>query len=195
MSFILLGILNSQAVASGATSAFDLLETTTLSTTTTSVTFSNLNNYASSYKHLQIRVGCRTTNTTNSSERMNARFNGVTSGSYAWHFLGSINGAAIVSEDSSSVTAMAVGESPRGDQSQMRAYSIIDILDFASTNKNKITRSLSGYVGQDTLNQGAVRLGSGLFVNTSAITSVTLFDDGGYDFESGSIFSLYGLKG
>lgn len=192
MSPIPLGILAASGVSAGA---FDLLESTILTTDTSSVTFSNLNNYASSYKHLQLRVGCRTTDTVHSSERMHARFNGVTTSSYAWHFLASINGGSIQSEDSSSTTSMAVGDSPRSGLPAIRAYSIIDILDFSNTNKNKVVRYLSGYVGDTSFSMASVRLGSGLFISTNAITSMTLFDDGGFPFESGSHFGLYGLKG
>ena len=41
------------AVAGGS---YDLLETTILSSNAASVTFSNLNNYAADYQHLQIRA-------------------------------------------------------------------------------------------------------------------------------------------
>ena len=54
--------------------SFDLLETTTLSTSASSVTFSGLGAY-SDYKHLQIRSVARDRSTDNSSKRLVMQIN------------------------------------------------------------------------------------------------------------------------
>jgi hypothetical protein len=70
---------------------------------------------------------------------------------------------------------------------------VIDILDYANTNKYKTIRYLSGY---DANGSGRVGLGSGSWRSTSAVTSITLQ---GLEYSSNykqySSFALYGIKG
>jgi hypothetical protein len=68
---------------------------------------------------------------------------------------------------------------------------VIDILDPYSTTKNTTVRAISGVVG----NENRIRIGSGLWVNTASLTSVTMFSTSGINLVSGSRFSLYGIKG
>tara|TARA_R110000796_G_scaffold39383_2_gene98256 strand:+ start:14154 stop:14717 length:564 start_codon:yes stop_codon:yes gene_type:complete len=187
MSFMLLGILNSQA-AGGGGGAFDLLETTTLTTTTSSVTFSSLGAY-SDYKHLQIRSVARNTVTNSGSSSLNIRFNGDTSTSYKKHGLAG-NGSAVYSytevADGKIVFESSVADN--GTTSGIYAPSVIDILDF-SASKNTTVRSMCGVAG---IGNPTVQLQSGLYFKTAAVTSITLYGD--WDFITGSRFSLYGVK-
>jgi hypothetical protein len=66
---------------------------------------------------------------------------------------------------------------------------VCDILDPFETTKNKTIRSLAGYGSG-----GNVNLYSGLWINTSALTSITILASSG-NFASASRFSLYGIKG
>lgn len=68
---------------------------------------------------------------------------------------------------------------------------IIDILDYANTNKYKTFRSLGGV---DVNGTGYISLRSGLWLSTSAISSILFFPDGG-NFAQYSTFALYGIKG
>ena len=70
---------------------------------------------------------------------------------------------------------------------------VIDILDYASTNKTKVYRALNG----DDLNgEGYAAISSGLWNSTSAITSITFGSvDGGTNIPQYSTFALYGIKG
>ncbi len=73
---------------------------------------------------------------------------------------------------------------------------IIDVLDYANTNKNKTTRT---YYGFDNNGSGSVGIGSVLHytVGTAAVTSVgmdiTQYGSGA-KFVVGSTFALYGIK-
>jgi hypothetical protein len=67
---------------------------------------------------------------------------------------------------------------------------VIDILDFSSTTKNTTTRVLAGNAGTTA----SVQFQSGLFNNTAAITSMTIFGNTG-NLVAGTRFSLYGIKG
>jgi hypothetical protein len=68
---------------------------------------------------------------------------------------------------------------------------VIDILDYANTNKFKTVRSLTG---TDLNGSGQIILGSGLYQQTTAITSITL-EANGVNWLTNSSFALYGIKG
>jgi len=185
MSFMLLGILNSQAAGGGA-GAYDLLETTTLATSASSVTFTGLGSY-SDYAHLQIRYVARNDYSTYPDWTI-LQFNSDTGANYKSHYIrgyGSID-AKVSSE-------LRVGLTP-GATSTANAFGVgvIDILDFGSTAKNTTTRTLSGL---NIFNDPRIWLGGGLWVDTSAVTSITLDQSRASNFLSGSRFSLYGIKG
>ena len=70
---------------------------------------------------------------------------------------------------------------------------IIDILDYADTNKYKTIRALSG---GDRNGSGFIELVSSLKDTTSAVTSVALIEtDPSYVLTQYSHFALYGIKG
>jgi hypothetical protein len=194
MSFILLGILNSQTTAGGLANDFDLLETVSITnSSTTSVTFSGLGSY-SAYKHLQIRCA-GSFSSGNASRWLLMSFNGDTSSNYTYHYLqveGSSGAAQTFREvNRSRIPALELMAQPRTSQFNS---GVIDILDFASSSKTTTTKSLYGI--QD-INDPYWRLGmwSGLWNNTAAVTSIGLAADNSAAFVSGSRFSLYGIKG
>ena len=188
MSFMLLGILNAQATGGGA-GAFDLLETTTLASSASSVTFSGLDAY-SDYKHLQIRAVVRSSRVdTNSFIR--ARVNGDSGSNYAEHLLRG-NGSVVSSDAGTSQTSIPFGYTPAASEtSGIFTPLVIDLLDFNNTSKNSTFRTLTGYPSS-TLN--AIELRSGLWINTNAVTSIQLYDAFSQNFIAGSRFSLYGVK-
>ena len=67
---------------------------------------------------------------------------------------------------------------------------VIDILDYANTNKYKTYRSLTG---GDANGSGQVLLRSSNWRSTSAVTSMTLYPGVG-NFTQYSSFALYGIK-
>lgn len=184
MSFVLLGILNSQVEAAGG-GAYDLLETVNLTVDTATVTFSNLDTYASTYKHLQIRA------VANASGDTFIRFNGVTSSAYNDHVLRGI-GTSVQSTNLGTGSEMPVDFRDYDSGSGNRyGAGVVDILDFSSTSKNKTIRALAGNTDSDAFPR--INLHSGLFRNTAAITSITIGASGS-DLRRESRFSLYGIK-
>lgn len=176
------GIFSASAVGSD----YELIETQILGSTVASITFSGLATYASIYKHLQIRY---TSRADTDSQTLFATFNGVTGTSYATHRLYG-QGSSVVSDAFTSRANLFVGSNgTTSNVANSFAAGVIDILDFASTTKNTTTRALSGLVGTASL----VSLQSGLFNNTAAVTSITIFGNAG-NLVSGSRFSLYGIK-
>jgi hypothetical protein len=73
------------------------------------------------------------------------------------------------------------------------AVGVIDLLDYKNTNKNKTVRTIGGY---DLNGSGAVAFGSGLWMDTSAITQIDISPLGASDkFVQYSSFALFGIKG
>jgi len=184
MSFLLLGILNSQAAAGGA-GAYDLLETVEL-TTTTSFSFTGLDSYTD-YKHLQLRFTAGKANGSGSNPTMYLRFNGDSGANYAWHALNG-DGSSVTSDNGTTQTFIRLNDSIGGDSANgIFSAAVVDILDFSSTTKNTTLRALHGCVSGET----DIHLTSGLWNSTSAVTSIEQFSS---DQSAGSRFSLYGVK-
>jgi hypothetical protein len=143
------------------------------------------------YTHLQIR-GILRTNDTGSFNNQRMRFNSDSTSSYAFHLLTG-DGTTITS--SSTTTAGSINDFMRapgtGVSSGIFSVAVIDILDYANTNKYKTVRILQG---GDQNAGGNLGLNSALWMKTDAITNITISPSGGTA-ESGSTFALYGIKG
>jgi hypothetical protein len=156
-------------------------------TGSTQVTFSSI---PQQFSHLQVRIFARSAQAiTNTNTRM--RINGDTGANYVIHQLQG-NGSSASSSANLSLTELIpfLGTTPAASlTSGIFGNGIIDILDYTNTNKNKVTRTISGYDGNGS---GIASLSSGLWLSTSAITSLTVFIDG--DWVSGSRVDLYGIS-
>lgn len=172
-------------------SSFDLLETQILSTTAASVTFTGLDTLAAGYKHLQIRMVTSTNGADESLIRM--QINSDTGSNYARHFLIG-TGSAVNSAATTSTTALPLGTHATDDVANSFGASVVDILDFANTNKNTTIRALGGHAAGGSLGTfHSIALVSGVFLNTAAVTSLQIFPQTD-SFITGSRFSLYGVK-
>ena len=177
--------------AGGGGAAYDLLETTTLATAASSVTFSGLGSY-SDYAHLQIRFVARSTRVSTSSF-VSMTLNDDTTSNYAVHTL---LGTGTDVYSSADVSQNKVYRPVRitGASAATGAFglAVIDLLGFSSSTKNKTLRMLGGNAGTSQI---AITLASGLWADTDAVTSIEIFDDYGEDFVATSRFSLYGING
>lgn len=185
-----LGIL-AVAGASGGVPAFERIETVSIvGSSTSSLTFSNLNTYTQ-YRHLQIRFTARSTGTLFTGF-MQMRANADSAANYATHFLRG-NGTNVASNGFTGETRFFSLHLPNAsDTANIFAAGVIDVLDFASANKNTTVRMLSALDDGDVSNVPTVRLSSGLWNNTAAVTSLTIFMENA--FTAGSRFSLYGVR-
>ena len=167
----------------------DFLEEVVLTTAASSVTFSGLDAY-SDYKHLQLRWVVRSSKAS-TADALVLNVNGDTGNNYRAHMLrgsgSSVTSAAYLDQNRIEVCNI-IGDT--GASGNFNA-GFMDILDFASTTKNKTFRQLSG----QTTNSQNVELRSGLWQSTSAMTSFVLDQETGPNFIAGSRFSLYGSKG
>ena len=147
------------------------------------VTFSSI---AATYTHLQVRGIARST----SSEcDVKVQLNGDTGSNYAYHRIYG-TGSGTGADGTGSATTMFYCGRINASTSVFGA-NIIDILDYTNTNKNTTLRAFMGF---DSNGGGYVSLGSGLWVNTNAVTSIKLIPHAG-NFAEYSQFALYGIKG
>ena len=182
------GVLSAAGVSGVVPSDYELIETTILGTATSSITFSSLATYASTYKHLQIRAVARTTRAFN-GDGLNLTLNSDSGANYSNHRLTG-NGSTVSSTASTSTNSITVLRTTAAT-SVANAFGVmvIDFLDSFSTTKNKTVRYIGG-----ALDQNEINLGSGARFNTASITDITLTGGNG-DLVAGSRFSLYGIKG
>lgn len=173
-----LGIL---ASAGGAASDYELIATSFGTGSSGTVTFGTI---PAGYKHLQLRFAAIVTS---GNPYMGIRFNGDSGSTYAYHYvLGTGSGSALGNGAANQTSAINLGFSS-GLSTTIPTSGVVDVLDAFSTNKNKTVRTLNG-------NSNELVFGSGVWINTNAVTSVSAFVSGG-SFSTSTRFSLYGLKG
>ena len=171
--------------AGGGGSSFESIATATGTGSSGTITFSSI---PSTYKHLQIRGNFMTSN---SGQILYVRCNGDSGTNYAWHLLGG-DGTNVYANNGTSATYMnGYGNNVGTANASYMTTAIVDIHDYASTTKNKTMRSFSGL---DKNGSGEVNLTSGLWINTNAVTSVTLTFLSG-NWTTSTTFALYGIKG
>jgi hypothetical protein len=182
MTLAPLGIL---ASSGGAPAFYELIQTQVLGSSAASVTFSSI---PATYTHLQLRYTART----NSNQSvLRGRFNSdTTSANYSRHYLYG-DGSSVGSAASANNGWLDFGPLEVG--SDLFTAGIVDVLDYANTNKNKTTRALAGRRGTSN---PFIQLSSGAWFSTSAVTSLTVSEAFfGQNLLTGSRFSLYGIKG
>jgi hypothetical protein len=180
-----LGIL-AVAGAGGAAGDYELIATAFGTGSSGTITFSSIDQ---SYKHLQLRIVGKSTGAGTDTR---LTFNGVSTSTHSAHFLQG-NGA-IVSAGASLNQPFIRLYSTLAQSTTTNAFagSIIDILDYTSTTKNKTIRNLSGHTGSVDM----VNLSGGQAPSSAAITSLSLVvNTAGNFYTSTSRFSLYGIKG
>jgi len=149
------------------------------------VTFTSI---PSTYQHLQIRG--ITKSTASSSDFLYLRVNSDTGTNYSSHRIqgdGSSAAAFGFANQDQCWFGFAAGTS----NTNIFGATVLDILDYANTNKNKTMRALHGvdYNGSGTVFAPF----SNAWYSTSAITSITIY--GASDIGQYSSFALYGIKG
>jgi len=186
----MLGIMASSISGSKAvTNSYESIQTVTVSTAVSSISFSSI---PSTFKHLQIRMSAQT-NRASGLSNCQIQLNGDTGSNYSWHSLVGSGSAASANAGTSTAFMVLGSNSIPSSGSQANIYNglVIDVLDYANTNKYKTLRGLGG---DDANGSGYVSLNSGSWSNTSAITSIVIYPDTG-SMNTYSSFALYGIKG
>jgi len=186
----ILGIWASGAQPAANATSFESIATTTVgSGGAADVEFTSI---PATYTHLQLRAIARTNYSGGVTDTLVIRINSDTGNNYAWHQVGGNGSSAFAQSGTTTnlIYASYIASSTSG--TSVFGASIIDILDYANTNKYKTLRNLTG---EDRNGGGDLTLGSGLWQNTNAITSIKLTQGEGTSFAQYSHFALYGIKG
>ena len=183
------GVLKYDSFLAGNTAyfptSFESIATVTVgSGGASSVEFTSI---PATYSHLQIRAICQTSS---GGQFVKMQFNNDTTlANYRAHISYGY-GSGSASSDYGNNYTLLVWANNTGSVANTFAGAVIDILDYANTNKYKTTRSLDGY---ETNSAGTIALTSGLWMNTSAISSIKFLGYSGNPIQY-SQFALYGIK-
>ncbi len=177
----------------GPYGAYDALATVTLSASAASITFAGI---PSGYKHLQLRCITRSNETGSSTSAFTATgyivFNSDTSANYRNHYLlgnGTAASAGDFGADNGAIIVQDLGGTFASQTANTFAAGVIDILDYTNTNKYKTVRILNG---QDRNGYGRLELASGLWMSTTAISTIAITNNN--TFAQYTQFALFGVK-
>jgi hypothetical protein len=170
----------------GVPTSFESIATTVVDATADlTVTFSSI---PSTYKHLQIRAIATSASDANLTL---LRFNSDTGSNYSQHYLAGQGGVTNSGGSASTTAVTLTGIYARNFNPTYPWSYVIDILDYADTNKYKTVKALHG---ADYNGSGEINLTSGNWRNTAAISTITL-SMAATGFSQYSHFALYGIKG
>jgi hypothetical protein len=186
----ILGIWASQNYVRIPPTSYESISTVTVGSGGSSViTFSSI---PSTFKHLQVRFIARCGVSGEVSQGLFMRINSDTASNYSHHSLygtGATAGAGGSANQTYAYPGFMTG--PNATSNNF-GTGVIDILDYADTNKNKTIRALTGY---DNNGAGLVGLLSSNWRSTTAISSLSfLVELGGGSFTQYTHFALYGIK-
>jgi hypothetical protein len=190
----ILGIIASQNYVRGPlfTSDYESIATVTVGSGGASTI--NFTSIPSTYKHLQLRGTIRGTRTS-TNDILGVQFNSDTSSSnYVSHRL-IADGSTVASSSTNSgaYSLNWVSDFPAASATaSIFGVFVLDLLDYATSNKNRVGRTLSGY---DANGSGSAWLTSQLWINTSSISSISFLPVFGAGFAQYSQIGLYGIKG
>jgi hypothetical protein len=155
-----------------------------------SVSFSSI---PSTYQHLQIRGISRAIRSGQTGAELAVQFNSdATTTNYRSHLLNGDGSGASSQTDQAFGGVYALRVPGSSALANNQGSFVIDILDYASTVKNKTTRILTGY---DNNGSGYISLASGVWLNSStAISSVSIIPAYATSIDQYSSFALYGIK-
>jgi hypothetical protein len=168
--------------------SYESIATVTASGGETSLSLTSI---SGTYVSLQMRyIGMDNSGGT-SAGALKIRFNSDSGTNYTEHRItGSGSAASASGVTGRNECRMDYGVTQSGSTS-IFAVGIMDLNNYASTTQYKTMR---GFGGQDKNGTGFVNLASGLWLNTAAITSITVLPESSA-FAAGSTFALYGIKG
>ena len=142
------------------------------------------------YKHLQIRSISRGTDA--GSSRLEMRINGDTGSNYSFHYMYGNGSSAFADGYATQSNILLNRIAGAGTLGSVFGAEIMDILDYADTNKYKTVRAITAF---DENGAGEIQVNSGSWRSTSAITSITFTAESGSNLAEYSHFALYGIKG
>ncbi len=191
----ILGIYASQISGHLSNPQFESIATVTVGAggQSTAIAFTSI---PSTYKHLQFRYILRSTSGSGAFNTTCIFNSNSTSANYAGHRLQG-NGTAAASGAQTGNGWAWFGAYTNGTEAGANIFSVgvVDILDYANTNKAKTIRSIGGY---DANGSGYAMMTSSMWTQTDAINRVDIrfeTSPSTYPFAQYSQIALYGVKG
>lgn len=173
--------------AGGGGGAMVFIAEQILGSNAASVTFSSI---SGTYRHLLLVAGLRSTYTAATVELVALRLNGDTGATqYGAAFVNNTTAVDFYGNESSGVCGYAISSHASNNASAMSGLRIT-IIDYARTSWWKPFLA-EGATPQESL--GSQRAG-GMWKSTAAVTSLTLLLRSGGNFQTGSVFTLYGIE-
>lgn len=184
----ILGIFDSSKTGNLSTTAFESIATVTLGSSSSSINFTSI---PSTYQYLQLRITGRGGRAL-FLDNILMSFNNDSSTSNYWnHGLYGDGSTVSPSNDGTSYILMySLAGANAG--SNIFGTMIVDIIDYANTNKNKTVKFLGGIDNNGT---GIMSFGGGAWFSTQAINSIQMSLSTGSSFQTGTQAALYGIKG
>jgi hypothetical protein len=162
---------------------------TITSTSQTQISFTSI---PQTFTHLQLRISARSSIAVNGHD-LNMTTNLSSGSNYTNHVLAGDGATASSNVGYGTPSTLSLVSWVPGANlaSGIFGSSIIDIVDYTDTTKNKTFKTISGY---DANGSGQVNFMSGMVMNTGAINAIYFFvGGGGGNIVSGSSFNLYGI--
>ena len=177
----ILGIIASSTLV--AAGDFESIATVSGTGSSATITFSSI---PSTYTHLQLRYVAKSTG---AASYLIMKLNSATS-NYDGHYLGG-NGTSASAGRTGVTNQMEFYNGVSNTTTGVVAAGVIDILDYANTNKYRTVRGITGI---DYNGSGELYLGSNLYMSTTAVSTIDLTVNAG-NFTTTTQFALYGIKG
>jgi hypothetical protein len=169
------------------TSSYESIQTVTVGAGgSSSIQFSSI---PQTYTHLQLRCLTKTSNA-GAPYAMQIRFNGDSGANYAYHRLIG-NGSAASALGTTGASQASLNYMSASGETNIFSGAVVDILDYTNTNKNTVHRTLGGY---DANGSGNATFFSGVWLNTAAVSSITVISESGSTLAQYSSIALYGIK-
>jgi hypothetical protein len=163
---------------------YEPIASTTLGSAAASVTFGSGGTLPQTYTDLILVTDVKSSHNSNVDGGC-IRFNGDTGSNYSITRLAG-SGTAATSDRQSSATTPIVRIA--GNTASASTPVIYHIMSYSSSSVNK-TALVTASESQTLITKGVL-----LWRSTAAITSLVVFPENGANFNSGSTFSLYGIK-
>lgn len=165
--------------------AFESIASATATGSASSITFSSI---PATYQHLELRIFGRSTS---AGANHSIRVNNISSSTYTSSYFLSY-GVSNLFRSGNADTRTYIAGFNFGDSPNYPTATVVNILDYANTNKKKVINSYGGYSAGG---QGEISITSGAVTGTTAaISEISIFTNSG-NWASGSTFALYGIKG
>lgn len=157
---------------------------------TSTVTFNNIPQF---YTDLSVTISSRTDFASHNALTGAIRFNGDSATNYSYTLLFG-NGANSFSSRASSATfAEGIVSTAATATSNVFASTALYLPNYTNTNFKSFSVEATPETNAASFTLSGLMMTAGLWRNTAAVSSITLFPGGGANFTQHSTFSLYGI--